>query len=205
MRVDERLRDDIVAAVQKVEASSAAEVVVTIVPRSSSHWDVALATALVVVFLVQGVAAAFFGGISAFDVALDSAVLAAVVIGLVRGFVPLQRLLLPSRVAARRVEAGAESAFCRQGIFRTRDHTGVLLYVSSLERRAVLLPDDELVKAIPAEALASLRAQTNALLRGPDPRQALLTLLDQLRRVTARHLPPRADDINELPDAPVTQ
>jgi putative membrane protein len=122
----------------------------------------------------------------------------------VRWFAPVQRLLLPGRVAARRVEAGAESAFCRQGIFRTRARTGVLLYLSLLERRAVLLPDDELVRALPPDALEALRSQAAALFRQPDSRQALLVLLDLLRRLAARHLPAGPDDVNELPDAPVT-
>ena len=204
MRVDEGLRREIVAAVGAVEKSSAAEVVVTVVPRSALHWDVALGAALAAVFLVQAVAVAFFEDTSALHVALDAAVVGLLAVALVRSLPALERFLLPGRVAARRVEAGAESAFCRQGIFRTRAHTGLLLYLSLLERRAVLLPDDQVARALPAEALASLRAQTAALFAQPDPRAALLALLDHLRRRGAQHLPAAADDANELPDAPVT-
>lgn len=204
MRVDEALRRDIAAAVQKIEKGSAAEVVVTIVPRSAAHGDVTLGTALAAVLLFQFLAAAIFPSVGALHVALDSAALALVVGFLVRALPPLERLLLPGRVAARRVEVAAESAFCRQGIFRTRAHTGLLLYLSLLERRAVLLPDDQVARALPAEALASLRAQTAALFTQPDPRAALLALLDHLRRLGAQHLQAAADDANELPDAPVT-
>jgi putative membrane protein len=203
VRVDERLRSDIAAAVRKVEAGSSAEVVVTIASRSAAHWDVALAAALAAAFLMQAVAAAFFDNTSALHVALDSALAAIAVVGLVRGLAPVERLLLPGRVAARRVEAGAESAFCRQGIFRTRGRTGVLVYLSLLERRAVLLPDDGVAHTLPPEALATLRAQADALFCGPESGRALLALLDLLRRVAARHLPRGADDVNELPDAPV--
>lgn len=205
MRVDERLRDDIAAAVKKVEASSGSEVVVTIVPRSSAHWEVALVSALAVVFLVQAAAALVYPDASTLQVGLDSALGAVVAMGLVRGIHPLERLLLPARVAARRVELGAESAFCRQGIFRTRKRVGVLVYLSLLERRAVLLPDDGVVHALPAPAMASLKSQAGALFRHRDPRLALLGLLDHLRSLGARHLPRAADDVNELPDAPVIQ
>jgi putative membrane protein len=204
VRVDRQLQDDIAASVGRIEAGSAAEVVVTVVPRSAGHWDVALAAALAAVALVQGAAAAWFDGTSAQHVALDSLLLALLAVGLVRGLPPVQRLLLPARVAARRVERGAESAFCRQGIFRTRRRTGVLVYLSLLERRAVLLPDDGVAHALPPEVLAALRAQAEALFGQPEPHRALLDLLELLRRAAARHLPRQADDVNELPDAPVT-
>jgi putative membrane protein len=204
MRVDDGLRRDIVEAVQAIEKGSAAEVVVTVVPRSAGHWDVALAAALAAVFAVQAAVAAFFDDTSAAHVALDSAVVALAAAALVRGLPAVERLLLPRRLSARRVEAGAESAFCRQGIFRTRAHTGVLVYLSLLEQRAVILPDDALVRALPAEALEALRAQAAALFVQPEPRAALLALLDHLRRLGARYLPPGPDDANELPDAAVT-
>jgi putative membrane protein len=203
LRVDDRLRSDLAAAVRRVEESSAAEVVVTVVPRSAGHWDVALAAALAAAFLVQAAAASLYPDASALHVALDSALAALLAMGLVRTLPPLERLLLPARAAARRVEAGAESAFCRQGIFRTRARTGLLVYLSLREQRAVLLPDDGVVQALPAEALASLRAQAAGLFREKEPAKALLALLDLVRRACARHLPRAQDDLNELPDAPV--
>ena len=204
MRVDEALRREIVAAVQRIEQSSAAEAVVTIVPRSAAHWDVTLTASLAAVLLFQAAAAAFFPDVSALHVAIDSAGLALLVGMLGRSLTPLERLLLPGWVRERRVEVGAESTFCRQGIFRTRAHTGILVYLSLLERRAVLLPDDGLARALPAESLAALRAKAARLFDAPDAAKALLALLDHLRRVTARHLPAGPDDVNELPDAPVT-
>lgn len=204
MRVDEELRHEIVAAVRRIEQASAAEVVVTIVPRSAAHWDVTLGASLAAVLLFQAAAAALFPEVSALHVAVDSAGLA-LLVGLVsRALAPLERLLLPGRVKERRVEVGAESAFCRQGIFRTRAHTGILVYLSLLEQRAVLLPDDGLAGALPADSLAALSAETARLFEAPDAAKALLALLDHLRRVAARHLPTRPDDSNELPDVPVT-
>ncbi len=204
MRIDEELRRDVATAVRAIEQGSAAEVVVTIVPRSSGHWEVSLWAALAAAFLVQAGAALLAPDTRAPHLALDSALLALAAAWLVRRVPALERRLLPARVAAHRVELGAESAFCRQGIFRTRGHTGVLVYLSVLERRAVLLPDDALVQALPPDALAALRDQADRLFAGGAPRQALLALLDQLRRLAARHLPAGPADANELPDEPVT-
>jgi putative membrane protein len=203
LRVDERLRGDLVAAVQRIEKASAAEVVVTVVPRAAGHWDVTLAATLGVVLAAQLAAAALLGDVTALGVLIDAVVAAAVAVAVVRVFPVVQRVLLPRRAAVRRVEQGAESAFFRQGIYRTRGRTGVLLYLAVLERRAVLLPDDAVVHALPPATLAALRTQADGVLAGRDPRAALLTLLDQLGRAAARHLPAGPGDLNELPDAPV--
>ncbi len=204
MRVDEALRREIVAAVQKIEQASTAEVVVTIVPRSAAHWDVTLGFSLAAVMVFQAAAAAFFPDVSALHAAIDSAGLALLVALVGRALAPLERLLVPRRVKERRVGLGAESAFCRQGIFRTRAHTGILIYLSLLERRAALLPDDGLAHALPAESLAALRTETARIFDAPDAAKALLAFLEHLRRVAARHLPAGTGDVNELPDAPVT-
>ncbi len=203
MRLDEGLRRDVAAAVQGIEEGSAAEVVVTVVPRAASPWDVALIAALAATFLFQALVVLFLADASALAVALDSAVVALSIVALVRAVSPAERLLLPGRIAARRGAVAAESAFCRQGIHRTRGRTGLLLYLALAERRAVLLPDDAIAAALPAEALRALHAETAALFSRPDPRAALLALLDHLRRLAARHLPAAAGDVNELPDAPV--
>jgi len=205
VRVDEGLRGEVAAAVRAVEANSGQQVVVTIVPRSAAHWEVALSAALAVSLSVEVLAALLYPDASALAVALDSVLGALLTALLVRGIHPLERLLLPRRVAARRVEKGAESAFCRQGVFRTHKRVGVLVYLSLLERRAVLLPDDGVVHALPEAAMASLRAQASALFGEPEPKQALLGLLDLMRRQGARYLPRSKDDVNELPDTPVIE
>ncbi len=54
---------------------------------------------------------------------------------------PLKRFFAGKNLLSRRVEQRAEEAFLAEEIFKTRDRTGILLFVSVLEHRVLVLGD----------------------------------------------------------------
>ncbi|MBI3201229.1 MAG: hypothetical protein HYZ29_06760 [Myxococcales bacterium] len=82
------------------------------------------------------------------------------------------------------------------GVSRTRDRTGLLVFVSMFERKVVVVPDVGIDRAELGEALAKLES---VLSESPElPR--LVAALDELASPLARVLPRADDDENELPD-----
>jgi putative membrane protein len=187
-------------AVVDVESRTSAEIVV-VVRRASGTWrevDVAVGAAvafgvlLVLLFHPMPIAVEVMPA----NVAL--AFLAGAV--LCWSIAPFKRALLPRKSVSARVRAAAREAFVDQGISRTRGRTGILVYLSTFERRVEVVPDIGIdAKLYEAEA----RALAAAVAHGPDL-DAFLDALRLLGPALAGALPRSDDDVNELPDAPVT-
>ncbi|HEY8038826.1 MAG TPA: hypothetical protein VIF15_03500 [Polyangiaceae bacterium] len=194
----EAAKKGVTEAVQDVESRTAAEVVV-VVHRTSGAWRevdlaagavVAFAVLLLVLFHPRPIPVA----VMPLDVAL--AFVAGAVLCAYLG--PLKRALLPRRRVDAVVRASARAAFVDQGISRTRGRTGVLVYVSTFERRVDVVADvgvDAGALDGPTRALAAAVAHPRL--------DAFLDALRTLGPALAPSLPRAADDVNELPDAPV--
>ena len=68
----------------------------------------------------------------------------------------LQRWLTPKLDQAAQVDARAELEFHRSGITATAKRTGVLLFISLMERRAVILADQGISSKMPKETWADI-------------------------------------------------
>jgi putative membrane protein len=113
---------------------------------------------------------------------------------------PLRRLLVSRRLMDDAVGTAARSRFVLQGISRTRDRIGVLIFVSLFERRAEVVADI----GIPITAMGqawqqAVEAIHVAVARGKGV-DSFLTALSSLGDVLERAVPRRADDVNELAD-----
>lgn len=67
-------------------------------------------------------------------------------------FVALDRLIVPKRIMADRAYKRALRYFTESGIFSTKKHTGILIFVSYLERKVHILADTGIAEKIPQEA-----------------------------------------------------
>jgi len=114
---------------------------------------------------------------------------------------PLRRLLAGPHSLERRVEQRAAAAFLEQEVFRTRDRTGILLFLSLFERRVVVLGDSGIHARVgPGEWDGVVHHVVSGLKSG-DPEAALVAAIRECGEILARHgLPPRPDDADELPN-----
>jgi putative membrane protein len=180
-------------AIQAIERRTAAEIVVAVRGSSARYHQAdllagaiaAMVTLLVLLFMDREVP---IGAIPYLVLAgfLAGASLSALI-------APLRRLLTRPSHRRETCLAGAKAAFFDLGVSRTRERTGILVYVSLLERRVVVLGD----VGIDADELDA-RPLEEAVRRGDA--SAFVTALGGLApALEARH-PRRADDVNELPD-----
>ena len=112
---------------------------------------------------------------------------------------PLRRLLTSRRVRDENVYDAARALFVDRGITRKTGRTGILVYLSALERRVEIVADigvDEGALGPPwREARRRLEA---ALVTGS--LDGFLAALAGLGPILAEALPHHAGDLNELPD-----
>ena len=191
------------AAVREVETQSAGEIVPYAVDRSDRYaravWTGATLGALLGALTAALIrwSGNFWGGPVALWIALPPATGAA--LGWVAAFVcpALRRLLVPSEVMAERVRQRAAEAFLAEEVFRTRDRTGILIFVSLFERRVVVRADRGLDGLVTPREWEEVVGAIVAGMRRGQPGAALA---DGIRRCAtlARRYPPRPDDRDEL-------
>ena len=187
------------SSVKRVEQHTSAEVVVAVRRRSGDyrvaayHFGLAIGAVIVLYLLVApqvfSVAAIALDGALGFGLGLATAL----------NVSPLLRRLVRERRLARSVDEAARVAFFDLGISRTSGRTGLLVFVSTFEQRAVVLTDVGIhVEALGPrwqEALAALSAAVKAR-----SLEGFQRALEGLGPLLEQHLPRSADDVNELPD-----
>ncbi|HEY0136977.1 MAG TPA: hypothetical protein VGB85_23000 [Nannocystis sp.] len=187
-------------AVAAFESGTAAELVVSVRPRSGTYPRAGilvgtLAALITTAFLLYSE--------PEFDLWWFLVWPAAV--GLVLGHAAdvrtLQWLLTSAATREKRVLEAARAVFVERGIADTRGRTGILLYVSVAERIAVVIPDLGVRQAVPATDWdPAVAAITGAVARGATALE-LVAPIAALAAVARKHLPRATDDINELADA----
>ena len=187
-------------AVTAFEAGTAAEIVISVRPRSDTYPRAGILVGTLGALLTT--AFLLYSG-PEFD--LWWFLLWPAAVGLVLGHAAnvraLQWLLTSATAREKRVLEAARAVFVERGIADTRGRTGVLLYVSVAERIAVVISDRGVRQAVPAsEWDPAVAAITGAVARGATA-LVLVAPITALAAVAREYLPRAADDINELADA----
>lgn len=200
-------RDDlsyVAVAVRQVELKTSAEIVPMVVKRSmvSGHvlpMTILILLSLYLAFDVGGQLDWWRGTAFYWDV-IDLVLLVYGALGLSR-LVWVERLLTRDRDEEAQVYRRAELEFFEAGLDKTRDSTGILLFVSLDERRAIVLADKTISAKVDRQTWqAVVDLMTSGVKRGK--------LSDGLAQAIARcgdlvspHIPRTTDDRNELHDA----
>jgi putative membrane protein len=135
-------RDRIAAAVKAAEAASIGQIVPVVVERSDDYLESSLRGALYAAGLAAAAGLCLDHWIPVPLAALVAAqLLAALGGGLAARWDPIERLLARGAPMARATRRRALRAFHEHDLHHTRGGTGVLVFASLFERRAVILGD----------------------------------------------------------------
>jgi putative membrane protein len=193
-----RDRQQIEAAIARAEQQSAGELVVVAVRRSAEH---ALMRAIAALLLTVGVALVIWRlspGHSAWLLLL--VLLLSFASYALLGLPALHRLLLVPQASARAAHLRACAAFAEHGLHRTRDRTGVLIFISELERRVIILADDGIDKVIGSDGWRGYVERLVAAIKSGDVGGGVAQVIDDIGAMLAGRFPRRRDDVDELPD-----
>ncbi|MCB8829387.1 hypothetical protein LJD47_30715, partial [Escherichia coli] len=138
------------------------------------------------------------GGLFAVALVVLALVFLVVRVGL--AWMPLRLALTPASTKARRVHARALTLFRAAAEARTRDATGVLIYLSLDEHRAEIIADRAIHARVAPDVWGAAMAALIREVRDGRTGEGMAAAVTQVGRVLAEHFPPRADDTNELPD-----
>ncbi len=187
-------------AISAIEARSSAELVISVRARSAPYRH-----ADILVGLIAALATLAFLLFSPWPFALpwflvDPVLIGALVALAASRLPPVRRVLTPRSQREARVRAAAGAAFVEKGVHHTRERTGILLYISLLERRSILVADSTVERDVPRREWRAAAAAIDRAVAGGGDGAEVARALASLGDLLALHLPHRTGDINELPD-----
>jgi putative membrane protein len=197
-------RNKIEACVREAESRTRGEIVVMVVP-ASYHYPVAGllgATAFALpaaVVLTPPLGGLFWAG------PFNLWVFLALLIPLFAAFHQavkrthiLQRWFVNEKEMEAEVREAAHFQFSRKGLYRTREETGVLLYISVFERKVWVLGDRGIETQIPGEQWKAAAAMIVQAIREGRPAEGICRAVGEVDRVLREKLPIRPDNPDEL-------
>jgi putative membrane protein len=113
----------------------------------------------------------------------------------------LRLLFTPRREQKAEVERAARESFFDRRVHHTEGGSGLLIYVSLLERMAVVLADAQVLEKLGQQKVDALCASLVSELRKGAHTDALCNTIEQAGLALAEALPASAQNRNELADA----
>ena len=196
----EEAKIKIAEAVRKAETQTSGEIVPLVVNASDHYTYVHFVGAVIGQILFVGIGLLIF---SDWDLPILLALqTSGFIVGyfLTRRIPALKRFLLSPATAEAQVYDRALKAFYENELFRTRDRTGILIFVSLLEHRIQILADTGINARVPPGTWNDIvRILLKSITRG-DLCQGLCEAIAGCAEILSRDFPHKPDDTDELPD-----
>ncbi|MFZ0612363.1 MAG: hypothetical protein WAM73_09015 [Desulfobacterales bacterium] len=110
----------------------------------------------------------------------------------------LKRRLISAREVEAEVKEAATTNFYREGLYRTRDATGVLVFISVFERWVCVLADRGINERLTPDVWQETVAALVSGIRTNCPADAICEEVGKIGRLLAAHFPIKPDDTDEL-------
>jgi putative membrane protein len=190
----------LVEAATSIEARSSAEIVIVVRPQSGSYRDAELMAGI-----LAGLVLLWFLLFSPWEFDWGTMLWAPTALGVIVALVvdrapALVRGLTGAERRRRAVHAAACAEFVDREIDLTRGRTGVLVYVSVIERAAEVLPDRGILAKVPRPDWDARVGALAASVAAGKPGRDVAAHVRALGDLLATSLPRAADDVDELAD-----
>jgi putative membrane protein len=190
-------------AVAEAEKRTSGEIVPMIVKRSSMVGHVPLQLVLfwlILVLVLHVTLHTLIYNIFSLPMFLTVGVIGAVAFWFLGRCEFLQRLLVPPRDQHFSVLARAQLEFTAQKIQNTVDHTGILIFVSLMERQCVVLADEGIASKLKPETWKSVVDQVIDGVKNGHPAEGLVKAIHTCGDLLSEFFPLKQGDTNELPN-----
>ncbi len=191
-------RERLASAIRDAEAGTAGEIVVVVASHASEYRSVPIVWAFLGALIVPWplIWLTSLGASRIFLVQIAVALaLSALLPWLSRGYA-----LVPDFIKRTRAHEAATREFMARGLTRTRDRTGVLIYVAVAEHYAEILADTGIAERVDQAVWREAVTDLIEAIKAGRTADGLLRAVERAGSVLAQHAPPSADDTDELPN-----
>lgn len=117
---------------------------------------------------------------------------------IVRRSLILKRLFISNREFDAEVEEAAHTSFFKKGLYRTREETGVLIFISLFEQRVWVLADRGINGKVAPGQWDEIVALIVLGIKQKRTAEAICEAVEKVGNLLADHFPVREDDRDEL-------
>lgn len=187
--------------ISRVEAHTSGEIVPVIVRRSSSVGHIPLMLTLLLTLVVVLVELPFSDWLWVRPWAWLWPVLVVLIyfISAFLGKIPwVQKVLVPEADELKQVHQRAHLEFYLNRLNRTEAGTGILIFVSVMEKKAVILADEGISKKLPPETWQHILTPMRSLLHKDQWGDGFVKAIESCGELLKTHFPISENDRNEL-------
>ncbi|MCK5072689.1 MAG: TPM domain-containing protein, partial [Bacteriovoracaceae bacterium] len=185
--------------VEEVEKTTSGEIVPAIVPKSDFYpgalWRIAFAFSLLFTYVFY-----YFIDDLPFSYYMVVEILLIPVGFLVARIPFIFRLAITSRELEEEVYQRALEMFHSQGVVNTRDRSGILIFVSKLERKIIILADSGINSKIPEKFWDKIVEKMVPKIKSGKLADAFCDAIEECGEQLTKNFPIKSDDQNELPN-----
>ena len=188
----------IAAVVREAESRTAGEILVVVAARAGTYRSVPLLYALLGSLAVPWPLIWLTGLSAARIFTIQLAV--AIALTLASAWLERRFTLVPAFIRRARCREAAARAFRSRGVTRTRERTGVLIYVAVAEHYAEVVADTGIADRVDEQVWRDTITELVEAIRSGRIADGLVAAVRRVGAVLAEHAPPRPDDTDELPN-----
>lgn len=200
--------DRVAGAVREAESKTSGEIVPYFVSQSDdygiAHWRVGIMFAAVATLILLAYPILFQSWLPLGNLGFSAMIIGALLLGMACAhFIPsLKRLMVSHAVLDHRVSQRASVAFLAEEVFKTRERTGILIFLSFFERRVVVLGDSGINAKVAQSEWNEIVQTIVKSIKQDKPIDGLVDAIHQCGELLQRHgIERRRDDTDELNDS----
>jgi putative membrane protein len=191
--------------IQEVESKTIGEIVVMVVDRSDHYIEAEVLGGVVLGSLLSLILSLLFFHSSIWSYVPLSFIIFFPCWLLFKKVDALKKHFIGMRRKEEAVRLRAERVFFEKGLYRTKKNTGVLFFLSLLERKIWVLADRGIYEKMDQETLNGHASEVSRGIRESRACEALSKAIQEIGVLLSRHFPVTPDHTDELPDDVMTE
>lgn len=207
-------QEKIAEAVKQAELKTSGEIATALIPQSNDYAIYELLLAVLVGLIYSVVIFTFSSELKSWlqglvwnyhvyyltGFYLFSTFLVILIVYFLANIPLIDRLIVPRRIMQSWVERRALQHFAQSGVGYTRDGTGILIFISVLERRVQLLADNGIAQKVEQSRWQKIVDKVTLGIKTGNLADRLSEAILECGELLAKDFPRASDDINELAD-----
>ena len=203
-RMPKAERQKVSLAIKKGELLTSGEIVVVAARQSDEYIHVpihiAAGFALAVPFILPWAGRLFTWSVVPLTWVFVIQLLVFIVVAVLLSLDPVRYWVTPKKLMHKYAHRNAATQFLAVSAHGTGGRTGVLIFVSLLERYCEIIGDTAIAGKVDHKTWAAIIDEMRPQLREGNITQALVHAVERCGHELALHFPPGAENPNELPD-----